>query len=117
MIQSQVSCDAAAPRPGDRVRVVFEAEWLETDDVTGHRLYDPVGGYKHSAPPSAKVEVLERARDAAASNWSPRDEAKWQELTAEPVDDLIGVLAEAARRHGVMVNISVSPYESDADDD
>jgi hypothetical protein len=51
------------------------------------------------------------------------DVATWQELMADAPeivikhDDLIGRLAEAARRHGVMVNISVSPYELDEVDE
>ena len=46
----------------------------------------------------------------------------WQELVTQAPeivikhDSLIATLAEAARRHRVMVNISVSPYELDADD-
>lgn len=45
------------------------------------------------------------------------DAESWQELTAERADDLIATLAEAARRHRVMVSITVSPYEPDADDE
>jgi len=40
----------------------------------------------------------------------------WREL-ADESDDLIATLAEAARRHRVMVSITVSPYESDVDDE
>jgi hypothetical protein len=45
------------------------------------------------------------------------DVAAWQELAAEPADRLIATLADAARRHDVMVSITISPYRSDADDD
>jgi sugar/nucleoside kinase (ribokinase family) len=41
----------------------------------------------------------------------------WRELTAQPTHDLIGQLAEAARRHRVFVSITVSPHDSDLDDE
>lgn len=43
--------------------------------------------------------------------------AEWRELAADAAYDLIGRLAEVARTHDVMVNISVSPYQSNVDDD
>lgn len=115
---SPVSGDVATrqnPKPGDKVRIVFEAEWA--DEFGDYRVYDPAGGFKHTIPPSAMVEVLERSQpvNAASSKWTVDDNTAWQELTAERAGDLFATLAEAARRHGVMVNISVSPYESDVD--
>lgn len=61
-------------------------------------------------------------------NDNPLDEASvaapaWRELVAEApeiainADSLIATLAEAARRHRVMVSITLSPYESDVDDE
>lgn len=47
----------------------------------------------------------------------------WQELTADSPDvvlrhdNLLAVLGRVARRHHVMVNITVSPYESEVDDE
>lgn len=105
---SPVSGDVGSqPKLGDKVRVSFEAEWWETDDVSGHRVYDPVGGYKHSIPPSARVEILEFARVAEPV----LNEAAGQELVAEVGGDLFTALAEAARRHRVFVTVTVSPHE------
>lgn len=40
----------------------------------------------------------------------------WRELAESP-DGLIGQLADAARRHRVMVSVTVSPYEPDVDEE
>jgi hypothetical protein len=41
----------------------------------------------------------------------------WKALTPERADDLISALAEAARRHRVMVSITISPYEPEEEDE
>lgn len=119
---SPVSGDVATrqnPKPGDRVRIVFEAEWA--DEVGGYRVYDPDGGFKHTVPPSALVEVLERFDPSP--KWSRSDESTWQELTVDSPEvaaktaDVFAMLAEAARRNHVMVNVSFSPYDSEVDDE
>lgn len=140
---SPVSGDVATrqnPKPGDRVRIVFEAEWA--DEAEGYRVYDPDGGFKHTVPPSALVEVLERFDPSP--KWSRSDESTWQELTVdspeiavktaksaggrsralsvtnayEPGEDSMAQrLAEAARRNGVMVNVSFSPYDYEVDEE
>ncbi len=55
--------------------------------------------------------------DNTARSFVADGDGGWQELTAEAADALIATLAEAARRHRVMVSITITPYESDLDDE
>ena len=82
---------------GDKIRVTYEAEFAEADHVVGHRVYDSAGGYKHSVPPDATVELIE-----------PADDPKVGELRREDHDNGHSIWQWFQDRHNTLYWLCVS---------